>query len=193
MIDSAARIVLGYHGCLEPLATDLVTGKVSIREWPRSANTWDWLGEGVYFWEHAPERAFDWAKEKAAKSGTGAVPGVVGAVLVLRRCFDLTTPRFTGVLAAAYHQVKSSYEAKGKPLPANRGRDADRKRRELDCLVINYCLREVAKGFEAVRSPFWEGDPIYPGTSFRMQSHVQIAVRDVACILGVFRPNLEAS
>jgi hypothetical protein len=193
LIDPAARIVFGYHGCLEPLASGLLTGNVPIGGWPRSANTWDWLGEGIYFWEHAPERALAWATDKASQAGAGTVPGVVGAVILLRRCFDLTNPRFTKVLRTAHDQVKVSYEAVGKPLPKNRGSDEDRKLRELDCLVINYCLKEVAKDFDTVRCPFWEGPPIYPGTTFRTQSHIQIAVRDAACILGVFRPNLEAS
>jgi len=51
------RVVPGYHGCLEPLATELLNGTRPIADWQPSDNSWDWLGKGIYFWEHAPARA----------------------------------------------------------------------------------------------------------------------------------------
>ena len=29
-----------------------------------SDNDYDWLGNGIYFWEEAPARAYEWAKWK---------------------------------------------------------------------------------------------------------------------------------
>ena len=58
-----ACVVLGYHGCLEPLGTRLLSGKVDVFPWPTSENTWDWLGTGIYFWEHGPSRALRWAED----------------------------------------------------------------------------------------------------------------------------------
>ena len=46
--------------------------------------------------------------------------------------------------------------------------------------------------YQTVRAPFLEGDPAYPGTEIRLESHIQLAVRDPTCIVGVFRPNLES-
>lgn len=43
--------------------------------------------------------------------------------------------------------------------------------------------------FRTVRCPFLEGESAFPGSRILKESHVQIAVRDTACILGVFRPN----
>jgi hypothetical protein len=40
----------------------------------------------------------------------------------------------------------------------------------------------------AVRCPFLEGEPAFPGSGISGESHVPIAVRDPTCILGVFRP-----
>jgi hypothetical protein len=66
------------------------------------------------------------------------------------------------------------------------------KRRELDCLVINDCLsrlQQTGVQYDTVRSAFLEGDPAYPGAGFARESHIQLAVRNPTCILGVFRPN----
>jgi hypothetical protein len=32
------RVVFGYHGCLEPLAAELLTGRKSVADWPVSRN-----------------------------------------------------------------------------------------------------------------------------------------------------------
>ena len=76
-------------------------------------------------------------------------------------------------------------------MPANKGKD--KKLRELDCAVINYCafragLRQIP--FDTVRGAFLEGAPVFPGTTISSETHIQIAVRNLNCILGIFRPNL---
>jgi hypothetical protein len=157
-----ARIVIGYHGCTESYARDLLLGTKPLREWQPSTNDWDWLGHGIYFWEHSPERALRWAEEKFV--GNGDKPAVLGAVIQLGRCFDL--------------------------LPLNKGRDW--KLRELDCLVINDCLTRLEQQgvrYDTVRGAFLEGEPAYARAGFSREAHVQIAARNLACIQGVFRPN----
>jgi hypothetical protein len=182
------RIVAGYHGCLEPMASRLLNGELDIRDWKASENTWDWLGHGIYFWESAPERASLWAEEKAKQRG--GKPAVVGALIDLGDCFDLTDEQFTKLLPLAHQLLEREYGARGLTLPRNRG-GADHPRRELDCLVLNTCLSKVVAGtFTAVRAPFWEGKPVYPGAMLRQRSHIQVAVRDRSCIIGTFRPNL---
>lgn len=59
-----ARWILGYHGCTQDLANELITGARPISAWPQSNNSYDWLGLGIYFWEHGPERARRWAQDK---------------------------------------------------------------------------------------------------------------------------------
>ena len=44
-------------------------------------------------------------------------------------------------------------------------------------------------GYDTVRGAFLEGKPAYPGAGFSREGHIQIAVRNSACILGVFRPH----
>jgi hypothetical protein len=186
-MDPFARIVVGYHGCLAKLARDLLGGKKSIGEWRPSANDWDWLGNGIYFWEHAPERALRWARERyGARRGA-----VIGAYIQLGRCFDLLNEAITSLLGETYEQLARACAAQGGSLPRNRGREG--KLRELDCLVVNTCIRELrlrGTEYDTVRAAFLEGKPVYPTAAFSRESHIQVAVRNSACILGVFRPNL---
>jgi hypothetical protein len=185
-MEKFARIVVGYHGCQRKLADGLLTGKIAIAEWNKSQNAYDWLGEGVYFWEHSPTRALRWATESFRRRAA-----VVGAVIQLGTCFDLLDEKVTHLLAESYPKFAQSFKLTGKPLPVNRGKA--QKMRGLDCAVINYCvyrmgLRHVP--VDTVRGAFLEGPPVFPGTTISAETHIQIAVRNLDCILGVFRPNL---
>jgi hypothetical protein len=185
-----ARIVVGYHGCTERFATELLLGRKPINEWQPSTNDWDWLGHGIYFWEHAPERALRWARERHRSRRQR--PAVLGAYLQLGRCFDLLNEAITSLLGETYERLARAFAEEDRSLPRNRGRE--RKQRELDCLVINTCvdeLRQWSTEYDTVRGAFLEGEPVYPGAGFSRESHIQVAVRNAACILGVFRPNIE--
>jgi hypothetical protein len=46
-------------------------------------------------------------------------------------------------------------------------------------------------GYDSVRCAFAEGPPAFPGAGIRAASHIQIAVRNPGCIIGVFRRNME--
>lgn len=179
-MDRFARVVLGYHGCTKQYADSLISGETTIDKWKPSQNAYDWLGHGIYFWEHAPERARAWGKG-----------GVVGAVIQLGVCLDFTDIKYTALLKSQYVSLAETYKNVGQAMPKNRG--ADIKLRDLDCLVINdlVATAKLAKvDFQTVRCPFWEGEPAFPGSEILEESHIQIAVIDSNCILGVFRPNL---
>lgn len=188
------RVVLGYHGCIEPVASDLLSGSRPISDWTPADNKWDWLGKGIYFWEHAPGRARRWAEAVADREAGGATPAVIGAVIQLGVCFDLTDVAFTAILADEYSKVAEEYAAAHQHLPVNMGSDVDLKRRELDCLVLNSLFlrleEEDGDAFDTVRGAFEEGAEAFPGSKIRAESHIQIAVRNPANILGVFRPQL---
>ena len=188
-MDPFSRIVVGYHGCTERFARRLLTRKQPIREWQPSANEWDWLGHGIYFWEHVPARALRWAQERYRTRRER--PAVLGAYIHLGRCFDLLDESITAILADTYQRLAQFAEAEGRSLPQNRGRDW--KLRGLDCLVINTCIAELlrtGREYDTVRGAFLEGPPVYPGAGFSSESHIQIAVRNRDCILGVFQPNI---
>jgi hypothetical protein len=173
-MDRFSRIVLGYHGCTAEFAEAILRGQVPISQWQPSTNPYDWLGHGIYFWEYAPERAWAW--------GEGHV---IGAVIQLGRCLDLTDIRYTDLLLPAYQAAKKAFRQQRTKLPGNRG-----NRRDLDCLVLNSLILGQPEGerFQTVRCPFLEGSPAFPGSRILRESHVQLVVRDAACILGVFRP-----
>jgi hypothetical protein len=122
---------------------------------------------------------------------------VIGAVIQLGRCFDLTDIRYTELLRATYDNTVALYADEGRVLPENRGRDL--KLRHLDCLVINQFMNtmdnELIGGgetaiYQTVRCPFEEGEEAFPGSMLKSQTHIQLSVRDASCILGVFRPNV---
>jgi hypothetical protein len=175
-MDRYARIVFGFHGTDPAVAKRLVSGELAVADWRPSANEYDWLGHGIYFWEDAPERARQWA-------GRG---GVVGAIIRLGECLDLTDVRYGDALADAFVRLRDRQRRWKKALPENRG-----KRHDLDCAVINYLVKQAAQTgtqFQTVRAAFLEGEPVFPGSAILRETHIQIAVRDPSCILGVFRP-----
>ena len=181
-------MVVAYHGCDVVVAEQLLQGE----KFRKSRNDYDWLGEGVYFWEYGAARALEFARDQARR-GKLSRPAVVGALVQLGRCFDLMDTRFTSELDDAFRLLKASRDEAGEPLPVNEGKTPDRLLRRRDCAVLNYYLRwlqEIGAPYDTVRCGFVEGPPVYEGSGIHCQSHVQIAVRDLTCILGVFRPTL---
>ena len=153
----------------------------------RSQNDYDWLGGGIYFWEANPRRGLDFAAEASRRTGSSVkVPAVIGAVLDLGSCLDLMSIVSVEMVRAAYASLSYTLEAAGEDMPRNR----DRLRRQLDCAVIEHlhAIHEMQGGFiDTVRAVFTEGQEIYPGAGFDAKSHIQVAVRNPACIKGVFR------
>lgn len=80
-------LILGFHGCDEATAERVLSGKPFLK----SRNDYDWLGEGVYFWESNPQRGLEFAREKFKREKRAERAHVVGAVIDLGLCLDLTT------------------------------------------------------------------------------------------------------
>ena len=183
------RLIVGYHGCDREVARRvLMDGEDLVA----SANPYDWLGNGVYFWEHGFTRAHQFAEEKRGR-GEITDPFVIGAYVHLGNCLDLTDLWATQLLARDFKRLRSGARRRGHALPKNkkaRAAGSDVLLRYLDCAVINYCLERSEKRghYDTVRGVFEEGAPAYEGAAIREKSHVQVAVRNPACILGYFRP-----
>lgn len=180
----STSFVLGYHGCDVKVAEALLEG----RAFKQSQNDYDWLGPGVYFWEANPQRGLDFAIEASArKKSSIRNPTVVGAVIDLGLCLDMTTLGVIDMVKVAYDSLKGTLEAAGKDLPKN---GDDLLLRRLDCAVVrrlHSILEEEATSLDTVRGVFIEGSPIYPNAGFNEKTHTQIAVRNISCIKGVFR------
>ena len=181
-------MVVAYHGCDAAVAEQLLRGE----RFRRSRNDHDWLGEGIYFWEFGAARALEFAQAQARR-GRLSRPAVVGAIIQLGQCFDLMDTRFTSELDDAFLMLRTSRQIAGEPLPINAGKTPDRLLRRRDCAVLNYYLRwlqETGVPYDTVRCGFIEGPPAFEGSGIHLQSHVQISVRNQACILGVFQPRV---
>ena len=183
------RAVVGYHGCDESVVRNVfLRGK----KLTHSRNDYDWLGHGIYFWEHGPQRALEWAtRSKKVKK-----PAVIGALINLGVCFDLLDTTHTDLLARLFPLYRKTCEDTGRPVPVNRPAKGeypgDDILRYLDCAVINWSLNflkvEEKQHYHTVRCLFCEGAPVFEGSKILAKSHVQIAVRDEAAIIGYFKP-----
>jgi hypothetical protein len=195
----ATSFILAYHGCELSVAKRAVNEGVDIL---MSEREYDWLGSGAYFWESDPQRATEWAawkKHRDAYSDTA----IIGAVIDLGNCLDLTNREDIFMIKGAYASFVLSQQASGKELPENKSgigdANQDRVLRYLDCAVINHMHNAIAEDanampFDTVRGMFTEGGEVYPGCGFKEKTHVQIAVRNTACIKGLFFPrNIDAS
>lgn len=185
----STSFLLGYHGC------DRKTGeRLLLNEAFRASdNGYDWLGSGTYFWESNPVRALEWAQkhvERKRYANHSPEPFVVGAVIDPGYCLDLIGSNGTSALAKVYPLYRTFMAASGVPVPINGGGE-HYLQRKLDCAVINFAheirAAELQPAFDTVRGVFMEGDRIYPTSGFRRQTHIQICVRNPACIKGVFR------
>ena len=190
------RLVIGYHGCDAAVRDHVIQQGGQLMAFPK---TYDWLGQGIDFWEHGPARAMEWA-EAQKKRGKLKTPAVLGALLHLGQCFDLLDALYTDILAEAYPRFEQEVvEFWGDPLPKNKrlhADDDDLLLRDLDCAVVNWTideLKEDGASFHSVRGVFQEGAPAFPESEIRRRSHIQIAVRDPACILGYFLPSSESN
>lgn len=186
-------MVLGFHGCDESVGEDVLSGK--LPHLATSVNKYDWLGEGIYFWENDPLRAIEWAvaaKDNPRLSkGKIKKPFVVGAVIELGHCLNLTSRVSIEEVKVAHQILVKAFEKAGAELPKNTGNGFFRS---LDRAVIE-ALHESRKtaekalpSYDTVRAAFSEGGPAFPGSGFDDRSHIQIAVREKARIKGYFRP-----
>ncbi|MDX8494187.1 hypothetical protein RFN29_21710 [Mesorhizobium sp. VK22B] len=202
MSDVRTGFVLGYHGCDASVAEAIFAGG-SIKP---SAEKYDWLGPGAYFWEGDPKRALEWAEDRVAR-GKFTNAAVVGAIIDLGHCLDLTKRSDLELLKDAFASLESAFRKAGEPLPENhdpkKGGTGDKLLRFRDCAVIEHLhqnIDAVAKeaaikgdvpavpSFDTVRGLFVEGGELYPGGGFHSRNHTQIAVRQEKSILGYFRP-----
>jgi len=184
--------VLGYHGCDRLIAERVFAGTDVLHA---SHNDYDWLADGIYFWEHNARRAHDFARElrDRPRNETRVVtePAVVGAVIDLGACLNLLDGRFIELVRLAHSDLIASHETAGTAPPKNCV-GPDLLRRELDCSVLRalHRMREEAgaQPFDTVRAALIEGERLYENAGFAAKNHIQVCVRNPTCIKGYFRP-----
>ncbi|WP_233237240.1 hypothetical protein [Bordetella sp. LUAb4] len=193
------QLIVAYHGCDATTRDDLVSGRLLTLN--PSRNRYDWLGEGIYFFEGDIDRALMFAhnshqnpRKMYTRRAIGT-PAVVGAALCIKHCLDMTTQWGVKIFCGALHELTDALEREGLPQPTNEAVDAadqDILLRNLDAAVFNVIRKaNFGTGMEAVqavRGAFHQGKELAPRSGFRHNSHIQIAVRDPACIVGWFLP-----
>ncbi|MDR0381745.1 MAG: hypothetical protein LBH86_07130 [Oscillospiraceae bacterium] len=165
----------GYHGCDQTVADKVLTQGEHLY---LSANDYDWLGGGTYFWEDSPDRAWIWAQRHPH-------PAVIGAHITLGHCFDLLQPENVALLRRHYRVFRNDMRLAGTAWPVNTPLF-----RRLDCAVIEhmhaYRDKQGFPPFDSLRGAFEEGEPVFPGSFLRTLTHIQLCVRNRACILSYF-------
>ena len=92
------------------------------------------MGPGIYFWEASPLRGLDFAREaKTRKASKIKRPFVIGAVISMGLCLDLTTTAGIEQVRAAHKSLIGLTTAGQFELPKNA---ADGLLCPLDCAVI---------------------------------------------------------
>jgi len=188
--------ILAYHGCDRLVGERILAGGAEVLV---SANDYDWLGEGAYFWENSHERALGWARFLKSRPPTRHKikdPFVIGAIIDPGNCLDLSEAGCLDILRAAADEFFELAITAGNVLPRNergfRG-DKDLVKRKLDCAVINF-LHTVRRqtgqpAFDTVRCPFMEGGPLYQDAKINSRTHVQWCVREPKkSVVAYFRP-----
>jgi len=177
--NKAGQVVLAYHGTQNNLVGGIIENGFKV-----SQNQYDWLGDGVYFFQDAPVRAKFWGN-----SQYGSQSAVIGAKINLTGCMDLIDVSWSHFLADIYNELIEKFKTEKVPIPVQ-SNGAHR----LDRAVLNYAinsLQDTGVVVKSIRGVFAEGDAIYPNSALFDKSHVQIAVRDVSVIEEVWTENIE--
>lgn len=168
------QLVFGYHGCERAVAEKIVLGEDDLRP---SLNRWDWLGTGAYFWEGAPDRAWDWARRHCK------MPAVLGAIIDLGHCLNLFDTDDQRVLQTSYEALRSNVSDVKNGLYTH----------DLDCAVVNFACKfseDMGDAYDTVRGAFPEGNPVFPDSKILTMTHVQICVRSPASVTAYFIPRV---
>lgn len=182
------NLVIGFHGCNREAYENVIYRNQSLKA---SENSYDWLGHGIYFWEQNLERAKEWAKRRY-----GDDAAVIGAVIDLGNCLNLTDSKSSKYLKTGYRALKASCNLNGLALPVNREskKTKDILLRDLDCAVIlqvqDLYSTDGKPAFDSVRGVFIEGNAPYPGATFCEKTHIQLCICNPNCIKGYFSPRV---
>lgn len=161
---------LGYHGTHRGAADAILREGFKL-----SSRSEDWLGDGAYFFQDAPDRARQWAEARHKSEAR-----VIEASIEIRDFIDLLDSNWSSWLAEVYDEYLRQQKELGKSVPLQRG-GAHRLDRE----VLNFAvkiLQDDGQVVRGIRGSFQEGFQVFPNSALFTLSHVQIAVRDLSLI-----------
>jgi hypothetical protein len=173
------RTIIGYHGTSEEAADRLVAGEA----FRPSDHDDEWFGEGIYFWEYAPQQAWWWAKRFKRYQQ----PAVIGAAIRLGNCLDLLDPANIRGVKEFREQLIAELTALGAEIPQN-----FRQHRNQDCAVFDFIYRQAMRlkrpldTARGVYVPTGSRKRAWPGSWIHDEAHIQICVRNPKKILAVW-------
>lgn len=192
MYSGKPSFVYGFHGLDQNVAKKILNNQEQFNV---SENKYNWLGDGVYFWENNYERACQYAEEASMRDNSKIKePFVLGTVIDLGNCLDLLDQKYLDLVKYTHDILEGIFKKRGLKLPENTGfgeKDFDFRKRELDCAVIratHIMANQLDDKFDTVRAVFPEGKSLYPNSGFKAKNHIQIAVLNPDCIKGIFLP-----
>jgi len=165
-----ASLVFGYHGTSLAAAQSIQANGFELSRQP-----YDWLGDGVYFFQDAPNRAWNWAIQRFPES-----PAVVVSQIRLENCVDLLDVDWVDALNIIHNNLRQRFLQEGRKLPKQKA-GAHNLDREVFNLLVQVAARQGTL-LKVIRGVFQEGVPVYPESALFNLSHVQIAVRDTLLI-----------
>jgi hypothetical protein len=160
------RTVIAFHGTDGHTADKLVRGE----PFEESDTEDEWLGTGIYFWEHAPKQAWNWATRIR---GHGRL--------------DMCDPGNVALLRAYKDDMVAGLRGARQPVPKNH-----RRHMKLDCAVFNYVYNASVESdtaidsFRAVYVPVDNKMRVWKTSWIYAETHVQISVRERSNILAVW-------
>lgn len=191
----SAQMAIGFHGCDKSVAEEILNSP--NRHLIPSTNSYDWLGDGIYFWLNDPQRAYEWACQTHDRNPTKIKePYVLGAIINLGLCLNFCERNSVLLLQKSYNILEDSFKQLGlninhelkNKIPDDGGFNLIRP---LDCAVIKN-LHEIMKKenviFDTVYGYFQEGTAAFLGAEIKEKSHIQVCVRNPRCIKGYFLP-----
>lgn len=173
--------VWGYHGTTLQSANAILNNGFLV-----SQNPWEWLGDGIYFWQDAPIRAREWALDWSLRNQQNHDPAVVKAKLNLIDCIDMLDVGWRDVL----QELSQEFLALVRSIPEfsklkNHRAGAARGRHELDAAFFNFAVEDLRRRgvtVRSIRAAITEGNPILPESPLCYKSHVQICILDQSLI-----------
>ena len=103
MYSTKPIFIYGFHGLDRDIAIQILNQEIDFKP---STNDYDWLGDGIYFWENNIERANQYAIKSSLRQGsTIKTPFALGTILDLGNCFDLLDQKYLDFLNIAYQEL----------------------------------------------------------------------------------------
>ncbi len=110
--------IIGFHSFDRDVGLKVLNGETDLK---LSNNSWDWLGQGIYFWEQNPSRALEYAIESSKRIQYNRrpieTPFVLGAIIELGYCLNLIEPGSIQILQEAYFGLEAYCKEAGETMP----------------------------------------------------------------------------